>query len=129
QVGATGSAERLAQLPPEALDGLAAEEIASVQNFVVPANGLSALEPLPALTGAISGRVYEGDGITPIPNASVQFTSGLPMHPRRLTFGADASGNFSFTGAVGSPVPVAPFTLRALYPGRDNQGSPAAAGE
>src|SRR5262249_26583953 len=47
--GAQASAERLEQLPPEALAGLSADEVATVQNFALPQDGVSPLAPLPSL--------------------------------------------------------------------------------
>ncbi|MFX7329277.1 hypothetical protein ABTI69_21040, partial [Acinetobacter baumannii] len=45
RIPARASAQRLAALPPEALDGLTAEERAIVRNFRLPADGLSTQEP------------------------------------------------------------------------------------
>ena len=50
---ATASADRLAQLPPEALDGLAAAELADIVNFAVPANGVSTVAALSSIHAAI----------------------------------------------------------------------------
>ncbi len=114
--GATASAQRLVQLPPEALDGLAPDEILTITNFAVPAGGVSAVAPLPAITGTVTGRVYEGDGTTPVPGASVTFQSTAGVFPRRLTFGTNAGGEFTLTGGIGAPVPIADFNLFASYP-------------
>ena len=62
------AAQRLEQLPAEALTGLSPSDLASVTNFVVPAvQNLPALSPPP--TNTMQGTVYAGDGATPIPNA------------------------------------------------------------
>jgi hypothetical protein len=122
---AVASAERLVQLPPEALDGLSAEELGAVQNFVMPANGISLIDPLPAITGTLSGRVLEGDGVSIVPNTTVTFQSSIPVHPRRLTFGVSAAGTFSFTGAPGAPVPLGGFSLTARHPINQFRTSPA----
>src|SRR5205085_12639764 len=44
--GAQASAERLVQLPPEALAGLTADELNAVQNFAIPQGGVSSVTPL-----------------------------------------------------------------------------------
>ncbi len=117
QGAATASAERLAQLPPEALEGLSASEIAAIANFAVPASGTSEVAPLPPITGQVTGQVREGDNVSPVPGAAVTFESSVLMYPRRFTFTADGSGNFSKVGGAGAPVPVADFSLFATYPG------------
>ena len=58
---AQAAAERLLQLPPEALAGLSTEELAQVENFAMPSDGVSPLAPLAPLTGAIDGRVLASD--------------------------------------------------------------------
>ncbi len=123
--GAEASASRLVQLPPEALAGLSAEEIASIRNFAAPQDGLSALEPLPSIDGTVVGQVFEGDGVTPIANAQVVFQSQVPVLPRQWFYGTNASGQFSFTGAIGSPVPIAPFTMYAKYSSLSTSTSPS----
>jgi Bacterial TSP3 repeat/Carboxypeptidase regulatory-like domain/Bacterial Ig-like domain (group 2) len=71
---ATTAAQRLEQLPAEALAGLSSSDLASVVNFVVPA-----VQTLPALTppatNTLQGTVYAGDGTTIIPNATVYVQS------------------------------------------------------
>ena len=67
QASAVGAAERLVQLPPEAIQGLSPVEIATIRNFAVPVDGVSALDPLPAITGTVSGKAFEYDGTTPVP--------------------------------------------------------------
>ena len=115
-VGAIAAAERMASLPPEALDGLSAADIGSVVNFAVPADGLSQVAPLPPVSGVISGRVFEGDGTTPVPGAQVRFRSTSPVHGRDWFATSAADGSFSFTGVPQRPVPVAEFTLDARHP-------------
>ena len=46
----------LIQLPPEALAGLSSDELAQIQNFHAPADGVSSVPPLAPLTGTITGR-------------------------------------------------------------------------
>jgi protocatechuate 3,4-dioxygenase beta subunit len=115
------SAERLASLPPEALAGLSAEELAAIRNFVVPSDGQSTLAPLPALTGSVTGKVFEGDKTTPIQGAQVRFVSTHPLFPNTQTASSAADGRFTFTGAFNNTgtsvaIPVAGFTLTAVYP-------------
>lgn len=118
------SSERLVQLPPEALDGLSPEEIAEIRNFVVPANGVSALPALPGITGAVSGRVLEGDGVSIVPNTNVTLQSTLPYYPRRLVIGVNAAGQFAHAGVPGAPLPVADFTMFARHPVNQFRNSP-----
>jgi len=74
QPAATASAERLVQLPPEALVGLSSDEIANIQNFAVPADGTSPLDVLnPPQLGSVNGTVLAGDGTTAIANANVTY--------------------------------------------------------
>ncbi|MGE3957098.1 MAG: Ig-like domain-containing protein [Vicinamibacterales bacterium] len=125
---ATASADRLAQLPPEALDGLAPAEISAVANFVIPATGVSTLAPLPAVNGTIGGRVLEGDGATPVAGAQVTFRSTNPILARVRRATSDALGAFTIAGGVGHPVPLDGFTLTALHPINQFANSPAANG-
>ena len=60
---AQAAAERLLQLPPEALAGLSTDELAQVGNFAAPGDGVSALAPLAPLTGSITGRALASDAI------------------------------------------------------------------
>jgi uncharacterized repeat protein (TIGR01451 family) len=118
---AQASVERLIRVPPEAIAGMTAQELAQVQNFSLPTNGLSSLPPLPVLTGTINGRVLTGDGSNVIANASVRFHSANMLFGRTYTFGANSIGQFSFTGSingVGSSVavPVDDFTLIGIHP-------------
>lgn len=125
---ATASADRLVQLPPEALEGLSASEIAAIANFAVPATGTSLVAPLPPITGTVTGQVLEGDAQTGVGNAWVRFRSTVPVHPRQLEVPADASGNFTITGVPGTPVPVADFTLDARHPINQIRVSPPVTG-
>jgi hypothetical protein len=119
--GAIASATRLEQMPPEALEGLAADEIAQVQNFVLPANGVSSLAAID-LSGQVSGVVFEADQATLTPGGEVTFRSGNPIFGRLQRTTSDASATFSFNSQVGSlyggnlPVPIEPFVLRATHP-------------
>jgi len=117
---AAASAARLSQLPPEALVGLSAPEIAAILNFAVPSNGVSALPPLPAVTGTISGHVSEADG-SPIALANVFLKSSSVFYGRTYQLNSDAAGAFSFASSFAAdqaprPVPLDGFTLRAVHP-------------
>ena len=121
---AVASAERLASLPPEAVSGLSADEIAAIQNFAVPADGESTVPALPALSGTISGKVLEGDEQTAIASAKVRFTSQHPLFPGTYNATATATGSLTLTGALTDngtsvPVPVFGFTLQATHPATD----------
>ncbi|MFL6388274.1 MAG: carboxypeptidase regulatory-like domain-containing protein [Terriglobales bacterium] len=118
RTAALASAQRLDQLPPEALAGLAPAELAAIQNFVVPTGGVSTLTPLPAISGSITGQVLADDNVTPIPFASVQFHSNNVFYGRTYFANGDSSGNFGFSprlSTTGSTVaiPVDAFTLLA----------------
>jgi Carboxypeptidase regulatory-like domain/Bacterial TSP3 repeat/Bacterial Ig-like domain (group 2) len=118
RTSALASGQRLDQLPPEALAGLSATELQSIQNFVVPANGISTLTPLPGITGSITGQVLADDSVTPIPGAGVQFQSNNAFYGRIYSTNADANGNFSFAATQNTngntlAVPFDAFTLVA----------------
>jgi len=118
RAAAQAAAERLVQLPPEVLAGLTAEETAAVRNFVVPADGLSAVPAIP-LGGVITGRVLGGDGTTVVPNAPVSYRSLHSLYPRTYTVNAGSDGTFTVQSQqnVLQPrtVPLAPFTLAATF--------------
>jgi len=121
RVAARASAERLVQLPPEALNGLSPEEIGWIRNFAVPSDGTSALGPLPALNGTVSGRALAGDGTTPVPGASVRFRSRNLFYGRTQFLNAGADGSFTFTSTFNDfgssrPIPVGGFVLQAFHP-------------
>jgi len=118
---AIASVQRLALMPPEALTGLSAEEIAAVRNFVLPDGGVSTVAPLPSVAGVVTGRVFNGDTTTAVPNATVRFRSAHPLFRQQLAVQADAEGRFTFTGQLAdnggsSVVPIAPFTVYATHP-------------
>ncbi len=109
------TAERLAQVPPELMLGMASAEGQAVANFVVPPDLVGGLPPLPLLDGVVDGRVLAFDGLTPAATGAaraVTFRSRLPHYGRPLW--ADAStGQFHVAGnpAQGRVVPRAPFDL------------------
>ncbi len=120
-LAARAAAGRLVQLPPEALDGLTAEQIDAIANFAVPAGGGSALPPLPALDGTATGTVIETNGTTPVPGAPVRLRSNNLLFQRLLQARADGSGRYQvrtvFNNSGGSVVvPRDAFTVDADHP-------------
>ncbi len=99
---ARASAERLAQLPPEALEGLSAEERTAIRNFAVPADGSSPLEALPALDGEVEGSVLEGDLTTVVRNAEVRWRSTHPLFRWQQKRTSDGSGHYSVRATANS---------------------------
>lgn len=130
---AQAAAERLVQLPPEALQGLSLDEIGKIVNFTMPAGGQSAIAPLPPMAGTINGRVFDGDTpATATPSAPVSLESSSVLYHRTFNVTAGADGRFSFptvTSDAGKRlIPQVPYTLRAQYP-RTNVTSPAVTGD
>lgn len=80
--GAIAASQRLAQLPPEALEGISSLELADLANYSPPPSGSSALSALPSLDAQISGRVFEADG-TPVVGAKVAVRSQLGIFNRQ----------------------------------------------
>ncbi|MEQ1868391.1 MAG: Ig-like domain-containing protein [Vicinamibacterales bacterium] len=131
RASAQAAAERLAQLPPEALESLSAFEISAIANFVVPTDSSSPLAALPALNGTITGHIYEADGVTPVSatdNGSgyhigrLVYMSNHPLFPRPYSLGSNLAGFFSIAPAsvgfgfsVAATVPVYPFTLINIH--------------
>jgi hypothetical protein len=119
---AVASAQRLTQLPPEALAGMSAEEVAAVRNWVMPADGVSTVPPLPALDGTVTGRVFEANGVTPVPFATVRVRSTHPLFGETYQVGADGNGRFSIATRFRSDsfsnvvIPVAGFVVEATHP-------------
>lgn len=116
--GAVASADRLSQLPPEALVGLSLDEIAQIRNFVVPPDGSSTVPPLnvPQKNGVVTGKVLAADGVTVIPFATVTFSGSNPF------YGTIAQGNSSNNGVYGIfGMPVDAFSVSAsTYLGGSN---------
>ncbi len=106
------SAQRLVQLPPEALEGLTVDEIPEIANFAVPANGVSTLPPLtPPATGSVSGLVTESDGATPVTGATVTVNSGDLIFGKIVTATTSSSGLYSAQG-----VPLESYGVTAQHP-------------
>ncbi len=115
---ARASAERLAQLPPEALAGLNMAELAAIRNFAVPADGTSALPALPPLGGRVTGRLLASDGVTAAPAQSlVRLQSTHPIFSRTYqAHNVSSGGTFSFAAdSVIKGIPLEPFTLVGRY--------------
>ena len=129
RAAAAASASRLVQLPPEALAGLSLAELSAIKNFVVPADGLSAIAPAPRVDGRITGRTLEADGTTVVPFAQVRFVSNNLLFGRQFSVNANASGVFTVAASLANRQPVAidAFTLVGTYPSI-GVPSPAAAG-
>lgn len=109
RISARATAERLAQLPPEALEGLTAEERALVRNFRVPLDGLSTLQPLPPVEGnSVSGLVLAGDGVTVVPDAWVTYKNVSPYYGRTYRVSSDATGRYTLRSEnIGEPGSIA----------------------
>ncbi len=128
---AQAAAERLVQLPPEALFGLTAGERAQIVNFDVPAAGMSALSALPALDGTAIGTVFEGDGTTVVPGAAVRWRSDHAIFDRVHSLSADGGGAYSLAARFNNtgsslPVPRQAFTAEAGHPTTGVISAPAA---
>jgi len=136
RAGAIAAAQRLSQLPPEALSGLAADEIAQISNFVVPPDGSSPVPALPALSGSVTGTLYQYDGTTPVTTAggsNVIFKSNDPLFGRTFKASSDASGHFTLNSNLNGTstqvvIPIENFTISANYPLDTQLVSPAFAG-
>jgi protocatechuate 3,4-dioxygenase beta subunit len=118
---ALASAERLAQLPPEALAGLSAAERGQIRNFAVPADGASTLASLPAVAGSVSGRVLSGDNAAGIGGGLVNLKSNNPFFGRTYHVYADAGGAFGFATSLNDSgtsvaIPLDAFTLKTTHP-------------
>ena len=109
------TAERLSQVPPELMLGMASAEGQAVANFVVPPDLVGGVPPLPRLDGVVDGRVLAFDGLTPAAtgaNRVVAFRSRIAHYGRPLWANGSA-GEFHLAGhpAQGWVVPRAPFDL------------------
>ncbi len=119
RAAAQASAERLVQLPPEALTGLTTQDAADIRNFAVQLDANN-VPPLPALDGRVNGFVTAADGSTIIPNARVTFQSSNPIFHRVYTTTANSAGMFTFASRFANgdalAVPVDAFMLQATHP-------------
>ncbi len=115
---ATASAQRLVQLPPEALIGLVNSDINEIINFNIPADLTSTLPALPNLLGVVNGKIYQGDGVTPVSNAYVKIQSTNLLFNNEYQFNieeqyhsthlkTDSQGNYSLSGTLNNDFSVA----------------------
>ena len=121
RAAASASADRLMQLPPEALVGLSADEIGGIRNFALPPDGTSVVPALPALTGTVTGRLLAGDAVTVVPNGQVRFRSRNIFFGRTLFGNAGSNGVFTFNATFNDfgssrAIPVDGFLLQASHP-------------
>ncbi|ADW69524.1 carboxypeptidase regulatory-like domain-containing protein [Granulicella tundricola] len=107
---ATSAAQRLVQLPAEALAGLSTSDLASVVNFIIPTTPLSTVHP-PSPAQALSGHVYAGDGTTAIPNAIVYAQSTDVLFGAGATATADATGLYNIPSLLANG-----FALESMDP-------------
>ena len=115
------SANRLVQLPPEAIAGLSPAERSQVLNFDVPGDGSSLLAALPRLDGRIEGTVFEGDGVSIVRSARVFFRSTNPIFGRTYFTHSNLDGNFALQSVPGGAgtglaIPRSLFTLDSNHP-------------
>jgi len=119
QATASTAAQRLVQLPAEALAGLTPADLASVVNFVVPQAPLAALQP-PATSVALSGSVFAGDGTTPIPNPKIYAQSTNLYYGTGIAGAGDVSGAYSL-----GPLLADTYAAEAVDPGTGVMSIPA----
>jgi hypothetical protein len=101
------AAERLVQLPPEALVGLSAADASAIVNFVVPTDLSSGVAPFASL----SGRVFASNGVTPM-KAQVRVTgNSSPIFASTVTVPTNAAGQYVARTLVPGPV-----TAQAIDP-------------
>lgn len=91
RAGVAAAVERLALLPPEALEDLGSDDRAAIINFVLPAEGESTVDALPALTATIEGIALEGDERTPVLNAYLTVQSEHPLFNRAWGYISDSA--------------------------------------
>lgn len=80
--GALFAAQRLSGLPPEVLVDLSIDDQDSIVNFTLPVDLTSLLDPLPELTGSISGLVLEAGESIIVPETNVTVKSSHPLFSR-----------------------------------------------
>lgn len=100
RASANTAAQRLNQLPPEAIADLSSADQANIVNFVLPANLVSTVAALPALNGEVNGVVLYADQATPLPGAQVSVQSSDPIFNRTWITQSDANGNYDIPSAV-----------------------------
>jgi hypothetical protein len=110
---AIATAQRLVQLPPEAIDDLAPEMKDQILNFNLYQPG--AVAHLPELGGEISGTAYEYDGIVPVASADITYQSTNDIFRRVREVTTDGAGQYFFSSDT-FKIPVDGFTLSASHP-------------
>lgn len=118
---AQATAQRLWELPPEALVGMTATDIANIVNFDVPANGVSGLASLPPIDGTVTGTVFEGDAITTVPSCAVTFKSDSPYYGRTHVRSTNGAGTYSLQPTLNNSgssvaVPRQSYIVYAKHP-------------
>lgn len=121
RASAQATAQRLIQLPPEALAGLTGADAANIANFRVPMNLTSALAALPGLGGTVTGSVIAGDNTTPVAGALVSLQSTDLLYSRTYQVNSGSDGTFIFqnnndglSDAVAIPLEAA--NISAVHP-------------
>ena len=112
---AQAAAERLVQLPPEAVGAMTSPEAAEVLNFAIPADLSSPIAPLPAATGRVAGVVYEGDGVTVTPSAKVVLHSTFEPLARDIVVTSSSLGIFDVVATAARPMPLVPMSIVATH--------------
>ncbi|MCA9540881.1 MAG: carboxypeptidase regulatory-like domain-containing protein, partial [Myxococcales bacterium] len=119
RLGARAAAERLASSPAEAIFGLSESEIDTMLNFDLEAG--QGIDPLPPLTGNLSGEVYESDEVTRVGSANVSFRSRNLLFGRTFGVRANGQGTYAYGGRLGNngdsvPIPTDGFDVWATHP-------------
>ena len=128
---ATATAQRLEQLPPEALIGLSASERSDIINWSVPSDGVGSVAALPPLDGTVQGTVLAGDGATTVPRATVNFVSQLPFYGRTYSTSSLGDGAYSLGASLTADnntqlIPRGGFLVNAIEPNTgENSGDNA----
>lgn len=130
RASALASAQRLVQLPSEALTGISPTELSEIVNFAATAT--NNVVNLPPLNANVAGEVLASDSLTPVPGATVTLQSSLPYFQRLYSTTSDGGGNYSFSSVTSSSgnnliIPSATFTVQASLPSTLVQ-SPAVSG-
>ncbi len=121
RASAQATAQRLIQLPPEALAGLSASDAANIANFRVPINLTGSLAALPALSGEVTGEVIAGDNTTPVGGAVVSLQSTDPLYSRTYQVASASDGTFLFQSNIdglndGLAIPLETANISAVNP-------------
>jgi hypothetical protein len=130
--GAQFAAQRLEQLPPEILADLTASDIASIINFNLPVDGVSALESLPSLLGSINGAVLEANESVAVPRTHVTVQSVHPLFSRIWGRQSDSNGSCNFPGTTTtgllSSTDTALYSIQGQLTATDSIAIPAGVG-